>query len=90
MPNGEVNAGGVSVGGSALGGFTAGATATHYTKPFQLFRNPLGIGAIDPLSILRGSCANEHHAGHSNHLVMPNDLWWFFGQHVFDDDDCRN
>lgn len=57
MPNGEVKAGGVSVGGSVLTGINAGATATHYTKPLQLFKNPLGLGAIDPpLYVARQLC----------------------------------
>jgi len=53
----NVTAVGATAGASLLGGASGGLTATHYTKPFQLGRNPLGLGLIDPpLYLARQVC----------------------------------
>jgi hypothetical protein len=36
VPNGNVNAAGISLGGGLLGGFSGGVTATNYSNPVQL------------------------------------------------------
>lgn len=53
----EVTAVGVSGGGSLLSGVSGGVTATNYTQPLQLGKNPLGFGLIDPaLYLARQAC----------------------------------